>query len=150
MSVEIVTYQAAGGVVISDGKMLLLDRPLRGEVRLPKGHVEPGESPRNTALREVSEEAGYADLEIVADLGTVMNHFFVPDRAREVRREEIFFLMRLRSEEPFVRDAHDAGQFWALWVPLDQAPARLTFESEQEFARRAIQAWAGLGKPDEA
>ena len=139
---EIVTYQAAGGVVISDGKMLLLDRPLRGEVRLPKGHVEPDEPPRDTALREVREEAGYADLEILADLGATMNHFFVPDRAREVRREEIFFLMRLRSDEAFARDDHDAAQFRAIWVPLDEAPARLTFESEKEFARRAIQAWA--------
>ena len=144
MRVETITYRAAGGVIISDGKMLLLDRPMRGEVRLPKGHVEPGESPRDTALREVREEAGYADLEILADLGTLMNHFFVPDRAREVKREEIFFLMRLRSDEPFVRDDHDAGQFQALWVPLDEAPARLTFESEKEFARRAILAWAGL------
>jgi 8-oxo-dGTP pyrophosphatase MutT (NUDIX family) len=141
--VDIITYQAAGGVIIHDDRMLLLDRPGRGEVRLPKGHVEPGESPREAALREVREEAGYADLDIVAELGAMMNHFFVPASAREVRREEIFFLMRLRSDAPFERDAHDAGQFNALWVPLDQAPARLTFESERDFARRAIQAWRG-------
>jgi ADP-ribose pyrophosphatase YjhB (NUDIX family) len=141
---ESIQYQAAGGVIIHDGKMLLLDRPTRGEVRLPKGHVEPGESPRETALREVREEAGYADLEILADLGMVMNHFFVPDKACEVMREEIFFLMTLRSDELFVRDDHDADQFQAIWVPLDEAPARLTFESEEEFARRAIRAWADL------
>ena len=36
-------YLAAGGVVIHDGRMLVLDRPSRGEVRLPKGHIEGGE-----------------------------------------------------------------------------------------------------------
>jgi len=142
---ETVTYQAAGGVIIHGDRMLLLDRPSRGEVRLPKGHVEPGEEPREAALREVREEAGYADLEIIADLGAVMNHFFIPDKNREVKREEIFYLMRLASDAPFARDDHDAGQFRAVWVTFDEAAARLTYESEKEFARRAVRAWRGCG-----
>jgi len=142
---QTIRYQAAGGVVVRGGQMLLLDRPARGEIRLPKGHVEPGESPRETALREVREEAGYSDLEIVADLGTITNHFAIPNSDRDVVRDETFFLMRLRSDEQFQRDDHDAGQFNALWVPLDEALARLTFESEKEFACRAIQAWRGCG-----
>ena len=138
-------YQAAGGVVIKDDKLLVLERPSRGEVRLPKGHVEPGEAPREAALREVREEAGYADVEIIGDLGAVMNHFSVPDKNRQVKREEIFYLMCLASDAPFARDDHDAGQFLAVWVPFDEAPARLTYESEKEFARRAIKAWRGCG-----
>ena len=141
---ELMEYRAAGGVVIHDGKLLVLERPTRGEVRLPKGHVEPGESPREAALREVREEAGYADVEIIGDLGAVMNHFSIQDKSREVKREEIFYLMRLASDAPFARDDHDAGQFLAVWVPFDQAAARLTYESENEFARRAIQVWAEL------
>ena len=141
---ELVEYRAAGGVVIDDNRLLVLERPARGEVRLPKGHVEPGEAPRDAALREVREEAGYADLEIIGDLGAVMNHFFIPDRNREVKREEIFYLMRLASDVPFVRDDHDAGQFHAVWVSFKEATARLTFESEKEFARRAVQMWRGV------
>jgi len=136
-------YQAAGGVVVHNGRMLLLDRPKLGEVRLPKGHVEPGESPRQTALRETREETGYADLEIVSDLGAILNHFFIPREGREIVREEIFFLMRLHSDARAARSDHDAGQFSVMWVSLQDAPARLTFESEREFARRAIRAWAG-------
>ena len=137
-------YQAAGGVVVRDNQMLLLDRPARREVRLPKGHVEPGESPREAALRETREEAGYADLDIVADLGTQTSHFVNLRKDCEVTREEIFFLMRLQSDAPATRDEHDEAQFHVTWVPLDQAPARLTFETEREFARRAIRAWADL------
>jgi 8-oxo-dGTP pyrophosphatase MutT (NUDIX family) len=135
---ETVQYHAAGGVIIHEGRMLLLDRPRLGEVRLPKGHVEPGEPLREAALREVREETGYADLDILADLGTVTNHFFVPSQGRDVVRDETYFLMRLRSDERFHRDDHDAGQFHVMWVPLSEASARLTFESEKEFARRAI------------
>ena len=142
---ELVEYRAAGGVVIDDNRLLVLERPTRGEVRLPKGHVEPGETPREAALREVREEAGYADVEIIGDLGAVMNHFFIPDRNRQVKREEIFYLMRLASDAPFARDDHDAGQFLAVWVPFDQAADRLTYESEKEFARRAVRAWRDRG-----
>jgi 8-oxo-dGTP pyrophosphatase MutT (NUDIX family) len=144
MKMKTESYQAAGGVVVRDNHMLLLDRPARGEVRLPKGHVEPGESPREAALRETREEAGYADLGIVADLGTQTSHFINLQKGCEVTREEIYFLMRLQSEAPAERDEHDDAQFRVMWVPLDEAPARLTFETEREFARRAIRAWAGL------
>jgi 8-oxo-dGTP pyrophosphatase MutT (NUDIX family) len=138
------SYQAAGGVVVHDGKMLLLDRPKRGEVRLPKGHVEPGESARGAALRETREETGYADLEIVADLGIQSSQFVNPYKDREVTREEVYFLMRLRSDRRATRDETDEEQFRVVWAPLDEAPARLTFKTEQEFARRAIRAWTQM------
>jgi 8-oxo-dGTP pyrophosphatase MutT (NUDIX family) len=70
------TYRAAGSVVVQQGVIagldpdqryiLLLDRPGRNEVRLPKGHIDPGESVEATALRETTEESGYADLEVIA------------------------------------------------------------------------------------
>ncbi|MFN2114867.1 MAG: NUDIX domain-containing protein, partial [Anaerolineae bacterium] len=68
-------YAAAGGVVVDGGRVLLLDRPSRGEVRLPKGHIEPDESSADAALRETAEESGYGDLRIEADLGNQLVSF---------------------------------------------------------------------------
>lgn len=130
-------YIAAGGVVIHDGKALLLDRPGRGEVRLPKGHVEPGEEPAQAALREVREEAGYVDLTVLADLGTQRVQFFNPYEGEEISRDEHYFLMALEDHRQAPKDAHDQ-QFHPIWMPLDEAADRLTFESEREFLRRAI------------
>jgi 8-oxo-dGTP pyrophosphatase MutT (NUDIX family) len=132
-----VYYQAAGGVVIHDGKVLLLDRPGRGEVRLPKGHIEAGESPAEAALREVREEAGYAHLEVVADLGTQQIQFLDPFRERQVTRDERYFLMRLRDKGRLEREETDR-QFISIWVPAAAAVTRLTFEAEREFVRRAL------------
>ena len=132
-----VYYQAAGGVVIHEGQVLLLDRPSRGEVRLPKGHVEEGESPQQTALREVCEEAGYAHFIIVADLGSQHVQFVDSHRERQVTRDERYFLMRLRDEQQVERDEHEQ-QFSPIWAPVADAAARLTFETEQEFVRRAL------------
>ncbi len=130
-----VYYQAAGGVVMHQGQVLLLDRPSRGEVRLPKGHIEEGETPSQAALREVSEEAGYANLEIVASLGTQHVEFERP--GRQLVRDEHYFLMRLRDEAQVEREKQEL-QFIPLWAAPAEALERLTFEVEREFVRRAL------------
>ena len=137
-------YDAAGGVVIDQGRMLLLDRPTRREVRLPKGHVDPGETPVQTALRETAEESGYADLEIVSDLGyQVVKFNFQGD---DFIRTEHYYLMRLTSDRIVRRNRKDEAQFAPVWAPLDSAVQRLTFEAEQQFAQRAIDAYQRLAR----
>ena len=130
-------YSSAGGVVIHDGTVLLLDRPGRDEVRLPKGHIEAGEDPAMAALRETAEEAGYDDLEIVADLGSQIVEF---DYKHHYVRSEHYFLMRLRSDRQCERDAKDSAQFNVRWAPLDAAEDALTFDGEKDALRRAVQA----------
>lgn len=136
---EHVFYQAAGGVVVQKGMVLLLGRPGRGEIRLPKGHIEEGEAPAEAALREVREEAGYANAAIVADLGTLRVRFVDPYRNTEVSRDEIYYLMRLHDERQVDRKVNEL-QFVPIWVRITAAAERLTFESEREFVRRA-QLW---------
>jgi 8-oxo-dGTP pyrophosphatase MutT (NUDIX family) len=136
-----VRYQAAGGIVVRDGQFLLLDIPARGEARLPKGHIEPGESPQETALRETGEESGYAALEIIADLGKQQHSFFNAYKKALVTRDSYFYLMRLTDMAQ--RPAEE--KFVPRWVKLEDAEAALTFEEEREFVRRAIRALAELG-----
>lgn len=142
-------YRAAGGVVLdNDGRVLLLERDVeRGgrvvhEVRLPKGHVEAGESDEQAAVREVCEESGYCDLHILADLGENRVEFERSDKA--VRRDERYYLMRLaadRNRGQNVKPGSEEALFRPLWAAdLVEAERRLTFASEREFARRAAQA----------
>lgn len=129
-------YTAAGGIVIRDHKMLVLDRPSRGEVRLPKGHIEDGEASGEAALRETTEESGYDDLEIVADLGSQVVEFEY--NGNHVVRTEHYFLLRLLSDAQIRRSKQDAAQFQPIWLPLEEAVVQLTYQAEQEVARRAI------------
>lgn len=142
-------YRAAGGVVVDDAilatdgpLMLLLDRPSRGEVRLPKGHIDPGEDPLETALREVREETGYADLVVLDDLGSQRVEFDY--QGDHVIRDEHYYLMRLASPARSPRPPEDEAQFQVRWVPLYQAPQELTYPAEQEMARRAVQRYQAL------
>jgi 8-oxo-dGTP diphosphatase len=57
--------RAAGGIVVrrsTDGtpEIALVHRPGRRDWTLPKGKLEPGETPEQAALREVREETGFS------------------------------------------------------------------------------------------
>jgi len=132
-SASSVRYTAAGGVVVHEARVLVLRRPSRGEVRLPKGHVEPGEGVRAAALRETREESGYADLVVLDDLGTQVVEFGTQDW--HVVRTERYFLMTLAD----AADAPCGGeeQFEPVWLSWDRALEVLTYEAEREWVRRA-------------
>jgi 8-oxo-dGTP pyrophosphatase MutT (NUDIX family) len=128
-----VRYAAAGGVVVYDGRVLVLCRPGRDEVRLPKGHVEPGESMLAAALRETGEESGYVDLVVRADLGIQVVEF---DHAgRHVVRTEHYFLMTLMDPPGLPSGGEE--QFEPAWLNWEEARRQLTFEAEREWVRRA-------------
>ncbi len=128
-------YAAAGGVVVHDGHVLVIRKNMLPEVRLPKGHIEPGESREAAALREVAEETGYVRLRILADLGTLRNEFTHEDR--HIIRDESYFLLALDDPTPVERAPHEAAKFSVEWIPLEQAEEVLTFSMEREFVRRA-------------
>src|SRR5438876_5279030 len=92
-------YEAAGGVVVREGQVLVLWRPARNEFRLPKGHVEPGESRQQTALRETREEGGLAHPRLVADLGQQQTEFV--HEGFHVIRQESYFLMTVDDLTPW-------------------------------------------------
>lgn len=132
-------YASSGGVVIHDGRVLLVRKRHQPEVRLPKGHIEDGETRTEAALREVREETGYRNLRILADLGTVVNRFVIPEEGVHVTRHEGYFLMALEDQSQAARPPADVDRFDVLWVPPGEALKLLTFETEREFLRRALQ-----------
>ena len=145
-----IRYQAAGGIVIRENGewFLLLERPGRRELRLPKGHIEPGETREQAAVREVQEETGYAEVTILADLGSYTHTFYDYLKDREVTRTESYFLMRLDSEQAYSGPQYAHENFQCKWVKRDEAERLTTYESEREFIRRAQRALTA--QPSEA
>ncbi len=151
-------YASSGGLVLNHNNFLLIKRRNHGEWRIPKGHIEPGESPQAAAVREISEETGYQDLVVMADLGAQLNQF---ERDGEtIRRLEHCFLVHLKKFESrndyfLVRrrgaQASDDSEIYeATWVPYQEVVNRLTFEVEKEFARWALVELAKSGRLESA
>ena len=136
---EAIKYHAAGGVVVRENgrMMLLLEVAGRKELRLPKGHIEDGETVEQAAIREVQEETGYADVEIIIELGSVTHTFYNFRKDANITRTETYYLMRLTSERPYDGPQYEHERFRRRWVRTDDAERMLTYESEREFARRA-------------
>ena len=99
---------------------------------LPKGHPEPGESSAQAAQREVREETGL-ETSLVEKLDDI-RYWYARDGDR-VMKIVSFFLFRYRAGR--IAD-HDHEVEEALWIPLEDAPARLAYRGEREMAAIAL------------
>lgn len=84
---------AAGGVVVIDNQFVAIER--HGIPDLPKGHIEKGETPEVAALREVEEETGITNLEIIKELPSTW-HCYLLDNQWTIKKTS-WFLMKTTS-----------------------------------------------------
>ena len=70
--------EAAGGAVISEGKLLVIYR--RGKWDLPKGKIDKGETPEIAAVREVAEECGITGHKIGEILPSSFHIYLMPGK----------------------------------------------------------------------
>jgi 8-oxo-dGTP pyrophosphatase MutT (NUDIX family) len=128
---------SAGGVVIRGDEVAVIVPVKRGQdgqrvLGLPKGHPDPGETPEQTARREVREETGL-DAEPIEELGEI-RYWYRGKRGR-VHKRVVFYLFEYRSGD--IAD-HDSEIEEARWMPLAEAPCALTYAGERDMVARAL------------
>lgn len=123
---------SAGGVVVRRVRgrhYIAAVRVKGGEVlALPKGHIDPGETPAEAATREVREETG-VHATLVEKLKDI--RYWYQRGGKRILKDVSFFLFRYRSGS---LDDHDHEVVSAEWVPLDEAPKLLSYRGEREVA----------------
>jgi 8-oxo-dGTP pyrophosphatase MutT (NUDIX family) len=131
---------SAGGLVVERGPQGLqaaligrLDRRGRLLWSLPKGHIEDGETPPVTAVREVEEETGILG-RVLAPLGTIDFWFVAEDR--RVHKTVHHFLLSALGGELSDEDVEVAE---VAWVPLAELESRLAYADERRLIRRATE-----------
>jgi len=121
--------QAAGGVPIKDGKVVLVHRPKYDDWTLPKGKLDAGETFEEAAIREVEEETG-----LTCRLGAELSETHYrdnKDRPKIVR----YWAMEVESEVPFEpNDEVDE----LLWLDPEGAEEKLTYERDRGLIEEAV------------
>lgn len=131
------TVRAAGGLVFRESskgklKILVAHRPKYDDWGLPKGKADKGETPEETAIREVLEETGY-HCRIVAPVGTT--RYRINSGIKEVN----WFAMRPLPDSPGFKKNDEVDEI--RWITRKQAQDELDYEND-----RSLVAAPGLKK----
>lgn len=107
----------AGGIVLIDGKVLLRKTPTNHWI-FPKGHVEPGETLLEAAVREVEEETG---VQAIAERYLTTSNYTLGEERYEVH----LFSMKYLGTTVSWRDHHGRDSFL---IPPDEARGLLSYD----------------------
>jgi len=105
---------------------------------LPKGLVDPGEKPEQTAVREVAEETGLIAVPVVK-LGDI-KYVYVRTWGDKERVFKVvsFYLLRYESGEiDVIGEDMRIEVKRALWIPLEDAVRQLAYKGEKEMVQKA-------------
>ena len=116
--------RAAGGVVLRDGRVVVVHRPKYDDWSLPKGKLEPGESWEEAALREVREECGLV-CRLEDELAPA--HYLSNGRPKTVR----WWRMTVVHDEVETDDEVDELR----WVTPGEAVALLSYGHDRQLVR---------------
>lgn len=138
--------RSAGGIVIGEsGTLALVHHDRGGKWTFPKGHIDEGEDDETAARREIAEETGLTDLELIDDLGSYerfRSGLDTVDDASELKEIRMFLFAASLSATLAPTMEIDRAE----WVPYREAGALLShpkdkvwFASVFERVREAIQ-----------
>ena len=123
---------SAGGIVLNGRHMVLVVNQNGTSWSLPKGHVDPGEEPLQAATREIMEESGITDLQLLCTLGSY-GRYKIGQKTGEDKKEWkvlVFFLFKTKQNELKPKDPRHPH---ARWVHPDEVEALLTHPKDKAF-----------------
>jgi len=104
---------------------------------LPKGNLDPGESPAETAVREVWEETGVHG-RLVEKLGDVKYTYTRRGGLRVFKIVSFYLLTAGAGRIGAIDEAMRIEVAEARWLPLDEAPRLLAYGGERQMAQKAL------------
>lgn len=124
------TYSAGGIITNGTGQVVLICE--NGNFwGLPKGRIEQGENALTAAIREVKEEAGIDELELIATLGKYNRHPFTLNNVEDKSELKIIEMYLFRSSQADMRPTEANSK--PMWLTMEEAGKRLTHPADRQF-----------------
>lgn len=99
---------------------------LSGRYDFAQGHLEAGEDNLQAAIRELKEETGIDQIEIIPRFEVQINYSFRRIQAL-INKTATMFLAKTNQKEVIVSDEHQGY----LWLPFNEAVKKVTYEKER-------------------
>ena len=120
-------------VTNSDGEVLVVSQH-GTSWSLPKGHIDPGEDALAAAKREIHEESGIRDLELIRELGTYERYKIGVDGGEDRSERKVITMFLFRTSEKLLKPL-DPENPEARWMERSKVARLLTHEKDKEFFR---------------
>ncbi|OZG50569.1 NUDIX hydrolase [Pseudoscardovia radai] len=131
----VVREYSAGGLIFDElGRVAVIARHSRSghlEWCLPKGHIEKGETPEQTAVREVHEETGIEG-EIVESIATI--DYWFTGTTQRIHKLVHHFALRMTGGELTVDGDPDHEAEDVRWIAFDDLDNVLSYPNERRIA----------------
>lgn len=124
---EIVREPTAGGIVFrksDEGVEILLIQDAKDRWTIPKGHIEEGETAQQTARREIGEEAGLKEVDVLGWLGKI--HFRYRRIDKLVLMTTQIYLVRAKGDTNAIQK--EEWMNGIKWFPFHEALDVIEYE----------------------
>ena len=126
--------KSAGAIVFRKEKepIYLLLHYEMGHWDFPKGNIEPGEKDLETVKREIQEETGIKDIEILKDFKEEI-HYYYKFEGELITKTVVFYLAKTDAEKVNLSFEH----IGFAWLSYDKALDKLTFKNAKQILKKA-------------
>ncbi len=132
-----------------DNPLFLLVKHKGGHWGFPKGHMETGEEEEQTAIREIGEEVGLYDYDLVENFKYCQTYSFYRKDIGKIVKEAVFFIGIIKHKEEINIQEEELTGYG--WFNYKEALEKIPFESNKKMTRVAnkeIQRLSRLAKKE--
>ncbi len=104
-----------------------------GHWDFPKGHIEKGETKKETALRELKEEAGIS-AQLYEGFEDSFEYFFKNTKTYELINKTVYFFVGKTDTKQVTLSHEHIGYEW---LEYNQALEKITYKNAQELLKKA-------------
>lgn len=127
-------YEKSIGAVVFKGKKCLLLKYGMGHWDLVKGNVERGESKEETIIRELFEETGIKDAEIIEGFNEDIDYYYT---FKGERIHKFVDYLLIKSNEKKIKLSYEHDDY--KWLSFDKAIEQVNFKNVKKILKKAHQ-----------